>query len=531
MNQTEKASLHSELNIDGDSNVVGDNNTVSVVKQATGDGNVIGNDNVVSVFKQTAGDHSIQIGTLHLRVPPISPLLRNFLVAGVAFIFLATAAILSLQLRQFQKPRQMTGEFNVAIAEIAAVDSDGNPVKSNDGKALAEFLTQRLETYFEEIDGQSIRYEIWSPDNTNKITGRNSEERARSAESLAQRINAHIVVYGVIISEGDRSRFIPEFFVNYKGFEQAQEATGAHQLGASMLVPLPFDKTKLQAVENPALAARVKGLSFMTVGLAYYSIDNFEEALDYFGRAAATEGWTDTAGKEVVYLLKGNAYVRLASDENTTSYLQLAEDSYSEALKINPNYTRATLGLSGVLYLESLGDPDNPSFQTVSLEGLEEAEQMLLNIQALKDLPASVNYQAKINFRLGQIYLVRAQVSGESLPEEQARTRFMEVIQEYEMGNQQIVDLAGHTHAKLGLIEFLQDNMDEAIAHYKAAIEMVTPHYQAHYASLLGEIYLSTGEKELAIDAYELAIQTAEFYGDEEGISKYSQRLSEIERE
>jgi len=507
-----------------------------------GDGNVVGNDNTVSVVKLANGDYyAIQIGELHIElsykeldrilvpVRSTSRLLRVSLIASVVII-VGIAIILYFQYRQFQKPRQMTGEFNVAIAEISIVDSDGNPGKGNDGKALAEFLAQRLETYFAEIDERSIRYEIWSPDNTGEITGRDPEERARSAESLAQRINAHIVVYGVVTSEGNRSQFTPEFFVNYKGFEQAQEATGAHQLGASMLVPLPFDITKLQAVENPALAARVKGLSLMTVGLAYYSIDNFEEALAYFGWAAETEGWADTAGKEVVYLLEGNAYGRLTSDENTTRYLQLAEDAYTQALAINPDYTRARLGLSDIVYLESFSDPNASSFENVDLEKLAEAEQILLDIQTIKNLPENVNFQAKINFRLGMIYLVRAQIlDGDWL--EQSRARFEQVIEEYDGGNQQIVDIAGHAHAKLGLIEFLQNRPDGAITHYKAAIELVTPHYQAHYASLLGEIYLSTGETELAIDAYQRAIQTTEFYGDEEGMNKYSQRLSEIESE
>ena len=35
----------------------------------TGDGNVVGNNNTVSVTKQTAGDYAIQIGTVALTLP------------------------------------------------------------------------------------------------------------------------------------------------------------------------------------------------------------------------------------------------------------------------------------------------------------------------------------------------------------------------------------------------------------------------------------------------------------------------------
>lgn len=528
MNQREEAPLREGSTITGDGNVLGDNNTVSVIKQTTGDGNVIGDNNTVSVVKQEAGDYVIQIGTLHLPARINSPLLRISLIVASVVIILGVATVLYLQYRQIQKPRQMTGEFNIAVAEIVAFDPDGKSVRSSDGKAVAEFLAQRLETYFAEIDERSIRCEIWSPDNTGKITGKSPEERASAAEALARRINAHIVVYGVIAYQDDHFEFTPEFFVNYKGSDLAEEAIGPHQLGSAMIMLLPFDIAKLQTVENPALAARVKALSLMTIGLAYYSIDDFEEALEYFGQAIETEGWSNTAGKEVVYLLQGNTYCRLASTEMEASYVQLAEDSYSEALSIDPSYIRAKLGLSGAIYLKSVGDPDVPSLETVNLDDLEEAEQILLNILATKDLPESMNYEAKINFSLGQIYLLRAQMLGGDWLE-QSLAKFTEVIQAYEMGNQQIENLTGHAHAKAGLVELLLGNIDEAVNHYKAAVELVTPYYQAHYFSILGEIYNSTDKTKLAVDAYRQAIQTAEFYGDEEGAYRYAQRLSEIQ--
>jgi tetratricopeptide (TPR) repeat protein len=481
-----------EISIQGDGNVIGDNNTVTVIKQ---------------------------------RWTQVSP----FLLSISIVILLGLITVLFFQYRQFRKPSQMEGEFNVAVAEISVVDPDGNPVRSDDGKAVARFLAQRLETYFEEIDKKTIRYEIWSPDNTGRIAGKNPEERVRAAESLAQRIDAHILVYGVVIYQGGHSKFTPEFFVNYKGFELAQEVIGSHQLGTSMIVPNPFDVTQLQAAENPALAARIKALSLMTIGLAYYSIDDFEEALDYFGRAIETEGWADTAGKEVVYLLQGNTYFRLASNEMATNYVQFAENSYSKALSINPAYTRAMLGLSGVIYLRSVGDPNDPSFETVDLDGLVEAEQILLEILATNGLPESMNYEAKINYSLGRIYLVRAQVLGEDWLEK-SYVKTMEVVQEYERGNQQIVNLAGHAYAQAGLIELLKGDNDKAINHYTEAVELVTPYYQAHYYSILGEIYNSMDKIEFAIESYKRAIQIAEFYGDEKGIHEYTQRLSELKK-
>lgn len=522
MKQKEKTTLLRQyVDIDGDNNIVGHGNTMVE--------HLHGNYYAIHIDDQRIETSLDELREILTPIHSTSHLVRISLIISIV-ILLGTGAVLSFLYRQNQRPRQMTGEFNVAVAEIAVVDQDGTLIRSEDGKALADFLAQRLETYFTEIDERTIRHEIWPPDYTGSITGKTPEDRARAAEALAQRINAHIVVYGVITYDGDHSQFTPEFFVNHKGFELAQEVIGAHEMGSAMLVSLPFEATTLQAVENPALASRVKALSLMTIGLAYYSIDDFEEALDYFEQAIDTEGWTSTAGKEVGYLLQGNAYVRLASDENTTMYLRHAEDSYRAALDANPDYTRANLGLSGVIYLESVGDPSTPLSETVDLDGLMEAEQMLMDILAMEGLPESINFEAKIHYSLGQIYLVRAQVlEGDWL--EKAREQFIQVIQEYDMGNQQIVDLAGHAHAKVGLIELLEGHTDEAIKHHKAAIELVTPHYQAHYTTILGEIYQALGDKEKAISVYEQAIQIAEFYGNEESIQEYSQRLSEIEQE
>jgi tetratricopeptide (TPR) repeat protein len=477
-----------------------------------GDGNVIGDNNTVTVIKQ--------------RWSQVSP----FLLPISIVILLGVITVLFFQYRQFRHPTQMEGEFNVAVAEFTVVGEQNNRVQDKEAKALSEFLAQRLETYLAEIDAKMIDYELWSPSYTGQVKGRTREERARSAASLVQRINAHIIVYGVISQEGNHSQFSPEFYVSYEGFEEGQEIIGQHRLGDELLIPSPFDKTQLQAIENPALAARVKALSLVTVGLAYYSIDEFESALEYFEQAKATEGWLDSAGKEVACLLTGNSYVRLASRKNQTEYLPLAKSGYTKALELAPTYARAKLGLSGVLYLEAVGDPNNPSFETVDLDGLSAAEAILHEILATEGLPESVNFETKADLRLGHIYLVRAQLLGGDWLK-RSKSRFKKVIREYESGNAQVAGLASHAHAKLGLINLLEDKSEAAIEQYKQAINLATPHYQAHYYSVLGEIYMSMSKTDLALDAYEQAIQIAEFYGDEENATKYTQRLLEIQED
>lgn len=444
----------------------------------------------------------------------------------VVLLLLAIVGVLAYFLLRPTTPKAMTGQFNVAVAEVAVVDQSGSTVRSEDGLALADFLFQRLEVSFDELDLR-IPYELWPPAYTGRIVGDTRAERAHTAEAIAQRIGAHVIIYGVITQAGNQSQFAPEFYVNYKGFEGGEEITGQHELGSALRMPSHFEPAQFQGVENPALSARAEALSLVTIGLSYYATDDFERALDYFTQAEATEGWLPSAGKEVIYILLGNASGRLASKEKSAEHLTAALDYYDKALSINPAYTRGKVGQASVLYLMALGDPSASSWDAVDLGQLDEAAAAYEAALSLGDPPESANIETKVHFGLGQIHLARAMVVGGDWMA-QAEAEFKEVVQAYEAGNTRIKDLAGHAQARLGAIARLQGNTRGAIEHYTRATELVSPYYQAYYYTRLGEIHAAEANKDLAIKAYTEAIGIAEVYGDGQSATKYSARLNEL---
>jgi tetratricopeptide (TPR) repeat protein len=430
-------------------------------------------------------------------------------------------------LPKITSPHFMQGEFNIAIASFVVVDENGREVKSQDGIQVANFLFQRIQTHFDELDFQNIQWEIRSPAETGAIHGNSPDERFRAANKLAQRINAHIIIYGVITDAGENSHLTPEFFVSYTGFQEAGEILGPYALGTPLLVTLPFDSKNAQDIENPALSARANALSLLTIGLAYYSNDDFQTATNYFSRAEDTKGWIDSAGKDVVYILLGNTYVRMASRDKAPGYLSSAQDAYEKALAIDPGYLRASIGQANVLYLDALGDPANPSFDSVDQNKLDAAQALFEAALNNSDPPVGINVSAKSNFGLGQIFLVKAQILQDSWVE-QARKEFEAVVQEYEAGNKTIVYYASHSYARLGLIEWQKANVDASAQFYREAINIASPYYKGYYYTRLGELYYANRNIELAIQAYENAISTAEFYGDETSMSDYQQRLNEL---
>jgi len=161
------------------------------------------------------------------------------------------------------------------------------------------------------------------------------------------------------------------------------------------------------------------------------------------------------------------------------------------------------------------------------LERLDEAAAAYEAALNLGNPPESANIETKVHFGLGQVYFVRALVSGGDWMA-RAEAEFEQVLREYDSGNVQVANLAGHSHAWLGLIARQRENVAAAVEHYEHAVELATPFYQAYYYTRLGEVYAGADQTDLAIGAYEEAIRTAEFYGDEESALKYSARLNEI---
>jgi tetratricopeptide (TPR) repeat protein len=371
-------------------------------------------------------------------------------------------------------------------------------------------------------------YELWPPERTGRIEGSTSEERATLAAELAGRIKANLIIYGVITQTGELTS---EFYVGEQGFERGQELIGPHTLGGPLPVPLPFPQT-LSGLAIPGLTARFNALNLITIGLAALFIEQPQIAIDYFHKAEQIPEWVDSAGKEIVYLLDGDANLQRASMEKTLSPLIAATDAFSKALEINPDYARAKLGLAGVAYLQALTDPTNINRSTVDRAKLDEAERAFQEAGTLQ-APPSAKVSTKIAFGLGQIYLVRGGILSDTEQLARAHSEFEAVINDYLSATPSdqylLEDLAGQAYARLGLLARLQRDWPTAIEYYQQAFLHVTPTNKAVYKAALGEIYLAEGNTAEAIKAYDAAQSIAESNGDPTSHDKYLAILKKIQ--
>jgi tetratricopeptide (TPR) repeat protein len=434
-------------------------------------------------------------------------------------------------------PMEAGYRFNIVVTRFAVQRGDGPVVAGKDGYELAHYLAQQLDANFQGLD-LKIPHQIRFPEHTCRIAGQTRAEREKNAAALARGINADIVLYGVIDDSGARGggaqgRFSPEFYVNYKGFEHAQEVVGQYSMGKGVPVDLPIDPAHILAVENPALAARTEALSLMTIGLAYYSIDDYETATGYFSRTLQVKGWVSDPGKAVVHNLLGNADIQRASRDNSTDDLEPARKNYQIALELDSTFARAMVGVANVTLLEAYGDPNDGRLDLIDQDQLDQAEDHYRVALELGDPPESADIEPKVHFGIGQVnlyrYLYRRATGGElETPLATARAEFAQVVEEYKLGNVRISDLAGRAYGRLALLAKLEGETEDAIASYVDSLDLVSPLYKSYHRTLIGELYAQDCQIETAIEWYEQAIEIAEFYGHVDQAKEYAKRLNEL---
>lgn len=380
----------------------------------------------------------------------------GILIITTAFIFRAPSPTPS--------PKQMTGDFRIAVAGF----SESGQSNSGMGTEFAEGIQLRLQKIFEELN-PNFTVTVWGPAQVGTIAGTNANERAISAEQISEKIDADLVVYGTVETEGSSWLLAPEFYVSAKNFYEAEEITGQHELGTPLAIMGQGNSADRIEVSNE-LTSRTQALAQISIGLSFYSNGNFELALANFQSAEEIEGWEDSEGREVLYLLAGNAAIK-AND------LELSDSYYQKAISINLEYARGYLGVAHIHYrlaLKPFEETMNPA--DIDYELLNMALDTLDRASRATDQPPRSDISTKIHFELGQIYLMQV-YSGRETSFDAAIKEFEAIIADYADGNNpRVQERAAESHARLGLIYELSDYTDLAIKEYQLATALLPPH-------------------------------------------------------
>lgn len=418
------------------------------------------------------------------------------------------------------------GKFTLAMAPFVTVDESGRAHITQDGRKLAQLLYTRLEGSFAELD-LNVPYELRGPHSTCPVTGGDREARAASAEELAATLGADVVIYGALVEQEGSAELQPEFYVSYRGFTEAADLVGPHELGRPVRVDVPVQAQTLEGVAEHPVNARAKALSLIALGLASYALDDYHQAFAYFEAAEQTPNWPTSAGKELVYLLLGNASSQLAATTLDSAYVDEALDYYDTALEIAPDFARALAGKAAATYQLALGDLETRRGSQVDPALLDESEAIY---RAVLETPApeAAEIDLKVHFGLGQIFLVRHYVEGGDWLA-QARAEFQAMLDRHAAGGVRNTTLIGHAYARLGLISAqIDQDPAAAIPLYAEAVRLVSPRWQAQYEIDLGDLYAATQDPATARAHYEEALAVAERYSNEALIDRAEARLAAL---
>ncbi len=365
----------------------------------------------------------------------------------------------------------MQGNIRVAVAGFS---TGGSIELENMANDLGEEVFYKLEKIFGVLE-LDFTITVWGPKLVGQVEGDSVQEREDSAQTIADRVNANVVIYGIVEFEDSVWSVQPEFYIlrsftdedsiNKNPFADADEIAGSYKLGS----PFYLQTQDLLFVEaGNIFASRSTILSTIIVGLWYYTERMYESALAYFQTIDNDILWKNTQGREILYLFIGNCQGRL-------NKLVLAQEAFETSISIDNEYARAYVGLANIYYLRALQPVSNTQeFAKIDLILLEKSEKTYKKALNSSNQPSLADIKAKVHFGLGQVHLAKS-LADSTVTVQQAITEFMTVIDIYANGeNPRIEELASESYARLGLIYEAAEKYEQAVNAYEQASEVLS---------------------------------------------------------
>jgi hypothetical protein len=383
--------------------------------------------------------------------------LRSFfsdrqLVALVALI-LALAGAIGLYWWQSNQPDRMTGEFNIAVAEI---DLEGDEAD----KVYAPIITQQItDILSQELDNIDAGVQI-SDVNMHRV------QDEAGARRLAEQVAADVVIWGKAESLPDGDiRFTPHFYVNATKHPNVFEVNGSDFLEQAVKVA----KTSLdeEPPDTAAIAARAALVTHFTQALVYLAFDDLASASREIEaavqRVERDESLAGLEGYEVVHLY-ASQIARLEGRWDD------AEAHIADAFALTDgNYARGHIARANILF-------DRGDYAAAHAAYLAAMDQ---------DAPPGDLIDAKASLGLGNLALSSLiDISNPNCnAEEQTRrdeaiARYRAVIAAYEAAtnpDDRLRQLAGQAWAYTGEVYEICGDRSAAAEAYRAALALPLP--------------------------------------------------------
>lgn len=379
--------------------------------------------------------------------------------------------------------------FNVVVAGFGYQQLDGSLVQNRVADDLSDIVFDAIK----QLPQTQINYSLgWRATGVGHIIDADPKKREEAAARIANTLNADVVIYGIVSTDGFFEIFQPEFYVSAAFTVIEPELLGAAQLGNPVEFLRDSDDNFSAATD---LQRRLTILKYFIQGLSSYILGDFEASAGSFENAL--EYGSD--GLDVLYIFAGNAAARDSEPSRALQY-------YDEALQERPNYARALIGRGSVLYRMALNAADQslPPYDSDQLLGAtltcrdadvplsqtpqrlaEQALRCYQEANAADDKQLTADIDVKSAFGVGEVSIWLS-INNYGDYWDEAQTELQTVIDLYDTSSPErqlrIRAIAAHAYALLGLRLISIDDANVA------SVEQAADDYQNAITLLGGDI-------------------------------------------
>ena len=331
------------------------------------------NNDLISLAEQEFLDASQK--TARKEADQTQRLMRARLIQAVLIIVLV---VVILGVTNAFAPREMSGIFNVAVAEFGEMDANGEIHSSKAGQQLSKYAVNYLRDELKE-DPNLI---VWP--NESKLFTRTSVQLVQpdTAEKTASNIKADLLLYGYIDTRSNPPQLVLNFWIAPQNEYKFEDIQGNTQIGDPIRVVDPNDPGISVQSE---LKSQSVAVAFIAMGLAQEQLGQTQDALNAFLKAEEA-----APGSEIVQFFIGREYLFLAEfkPDQQEEIWQKAEDSFLKSIDFNDQYAKAYLGLGSVYIKKSaeLLDTATASGQPVDPRAIQLAEQAIAEYEKVLEL-------------------------------------------------------------------------------------------------------------------------------------------------
>ena len=355
----------------------------------------------------------------------------------------------------FGETPRMTANIKIAVAEFVVTEAHLAPAAKAISQANYAAIRKNIDQIKQEFSNVSM--DVWPPDQTPAITN------AADAEAVAGKINADIVIYGVVSpgSQPETVVFEPRMYVAKDSVFGLPEFIGEEVWG-SPVEWLTGEGTEAQfkrdQLTQNLFLPRAKGLVYAIYGVWKYQTGDYDASVGLFHKAVESASQDDGEALSVWQLWLGNA-------EGKLHHFDAASQAYKDALTARPGYARAYIGQGEAAIAQA------------NLNGVVNIQDFLnyanarLGLALASAHPVSADIEAKADFNFGRIAQTKYKhfLVDRSANFSEAWNRYQDVVTAFKT-NPRIQEQAGLAYMHLGELAIETGDYQTAKTQFEQAI-------------------------------------------------------------